>query len=184
MRRRRTRRKQRTRTHGKTANAEEKENEREWIRRMVGEEEEARRVLSSGILCLVVQLKINRRFGGTFLLRLQGRRISETRSIQTLLPSSYWFLTCLTLQPWKWWRYVPLKRRLTFNWTTRRYIPEDRTLHNLLCENLGSHKKKRAETDDIRVCTLRIHANQQKVCHEMRNWCTKPVTLCSGACNC
>jgi hypothetical protein len=51
-------------------------------------------------------LKINLRFGGTYRLYLQGRR---------------------------WRRYVPSKRRLTFN---GRYIREDSALHNHLCENL------------------------------------------------
>jgi hypothetical protein len=32
--------------------------------------------------------------------------------------------------------------------TTRRYIPEDRTLHNLRCENLKSYIKKVVTTFD------------------------------------
>jgi hypothetical protein len=32
-----------------------------------------------------------------------------------------------------------------FHWTTRRYIPEDRTLHNHLCKNLKSNIWERKE---------------------------------------
>jgi hypothetical protein len=41
------------------------------------------------------------------------------------------FFLGLFFCPRRWRRYVPPKRRLTFKRTTRRYIPEDRTLHNL-----------------------------------------------------
>jgi hypothetical protein len=62
-------------------------------------------------------LKANWRFGGTYLLRLQGRRISRTRNQQSsachLL--SRWFLARLILWPWRWRRYIPPKYRLIFN---------------------------------------------------------------------
>jgi hypothetical protein len=32
-----------------------------------------------------------------------------------LLPNSRWFLASLILRPWRWWRYVPPKRCLSFN---------------------------------------------------------------------
>jgi hypothetical protein len=42
-------------------------------------------------------------------------------------------------RPWRWRRYVPPKRRVDTKRTTRRYIPEDGTLHNHRCENLKSY---------------------------------------------
>jgi hypothetical protein len=39
-----------------------------------------------------------------------------------------------------WLLPVPSKRRMNFQRTTQRYIPDDRTLHNHRCENLSSHK--------------------------------------------
>jgi hypothetical protein len=56
---------------------------------------------------LCIPLKVSRRFGGTCNYRLQGLRISQARNQNE---------ACNTL-----------KRRLTFNGDTRRYIPEDRT---------------------------------------------------------
>jgi hypothetical protein len=52
---------------------------------------------------------------------------------------SRWFLTPLIVTPWRWRRYVPPKMSVEFQRTTRRYIPEDRTLHNHRCENLKSY---------------------------------------------
>jgi hypothetical protein len=51
--------------------------------------------------------KFYRHFRGTYFLHLQGSRVS-------LLPASWWFLAWLTLQPWRWRWYVPVKRWLTF----------------------------------------------------------------------
>jgi hypothetical protein len=56
---------------------------------------------------------VNRRFGGTYRLHLQGRRNKFSKK-----PSS---------------KEVDTQR------TTRRYIPEDGTLHNHRCENLKSY---------------------------------------------
>jgi hypothetical protein len=90
-------------------------------------------------------LKVNRRFGGTYRLHLQGRKISRARNQS----ESRWQATTLTLnglhgvisqkmvlfittavrtsnptnpllppailRHWRWKRYVPPKRRLTFN---------------------------------------------------------------------
>jgi hypothetical protein len=54
--------------------------------------------------------EMNRRFGGTYRLRLQGRIIRERGTsvscyLLTLVPCSRIFL------PWRWRRYVPPKRR-------------------------------------------------------------------------
>jgi hypothetical protein len=66
-------------------------------------------------------LNVNRRFRGTYCLHHQGRRISRARSqsesrywsVYHML--SRWFLARLILRPWRWRRYVPTNRRLTFN---------------------------------------------------------------------
>jgi hypothetical protein len=65
-------------------------------------------------------MSVNWRFGGTYRLHLQGRKISRARiqgesrwqAEHVLLR---WFLARLIFRPWRWWRYVPPKRRLTFN---------------------------------------------------------------------
>jgi hypothetical protein len=46
----------------------------------------------------------------------------------------------LFFRPWRWRRYVPPKRWSKLNGLTRRYIPEDDTLHNHRCENLKSYR--------------------------------------------
>jgi hypothetical protein len=55
-------------------------------------------------------LKVNRRFGGTYRLYVQGRRIRRARN---LLSRRYF--APLILRPWRWRRYDPPKCRLTFN---------------------------------------------------------------------
>jgi hypothetical protein len=52
---------------------------------------------------------LNRRFGGTYCLHLQGRKIRERRTshLLTLVPRSRIFLR------WRWRRYVPPKRWFT-----------------------------------------------------------------------
>jgi hypothetical protein len=51
-------------------------------------------------------LSVNGRFGGTYSLRLQGRRNKLSHA---------GFLLRLFFRPWRWRRYVPPKRRLTPN---------------------------------------------------------------------
>jgi hypothetical protein len=66
---------------------------------------------------------VNRRFGGTCHLHLQGRKISREkykRESRWQAELAYhlrspWYLTGLILQPWRCRWYVPPKRRLTFN---------------------------------------------------------------------
>jgi hypothetical protein len=59
-----------------------------------------------------ITLKVNYRFGGTCRFLHQGRRISRARNQRETV--------------------------VYFQRTTRRYIPEDRTLYNHRCENLNS----------------------------------------------
>jgi hypothetical protein len=70
-------------------------------------------------------LKVNRSFGRTCRLHLQGRRICQTRKQR----ESRWQVeqTCSS------------ETSVDFQRTTRRYIPEDRTLRNHRCENLISY---------------------------------------------
>jgi hypothetical protein len=48
---------------------------------------------------------------------------------------------------WRWRLYVPPKRLLAFQRTTRCYTPEDTTVHNHRCENIRSYKS-------LEVCHL------------------------------
>jgi hypothetical protein len=61
--------------------------------------------------------KANKRFWGTCHLHLQGPRIRQARNKQSsaCYMLSRWFLARLILRPWRWRRYVPPKRRSTFN---------------------------------------------------------------------
>jgi hypothetical protein len=74
-------------------------------------------------------LKVNWCFGRICCLHLQGRKISEAKNQQSLLPASCWFLARLILRPWRWRRHVPPKRQFDFQQNTWCYIPEDRTLY-------------------------------------------------------
>jgi hypothetical protein len=63
-------------------------------------------------------LKANRRFGAIYRLHLQGRRISRAiyqRKSSACNLLSRWYLDLLNIRLWRWRRYVPTKRRLTFN---------------------------------------------------------------------
>jgi hypothetical protein len=67
-------------------------------------------------IMLCSPLSVNWRFGGTYRLHLQGRRISWARDHSSAcFLLSCRFLARLILGPWRWRRQVPPKRRLTFN---------------------------------------------------------------------
>jgi hypothetical protein len=61
-----------------------------------------------------VPLKVNKRFGRTCHLHLQGRRISRNKK-QNLLTDSWYFLAWHVFVPWRWRRDVTPKYRLIFN---------------------------------------------------------------------
>jgi hypothetical protein len=63
-------------------------------------------------------LKASHRFGGTCRLHLQGRIVSRTANHRKRM-----------------WQ----AESVDFQRTTRRYIPEDKSLHNNRCENLKSY---------------------------------------------
>jgi hypothetical protein len=63
-------------------------------------------------------LKVNRRFGGIYRLHFHCLKISRARNqreIRWQTELSRWFLARHIFRPWRWRRYVPPKRRLTFN---------------------------------------------------------------------
>jgi hypothetical protein len=99
-------------------------------------------------------LKANRCSGGIRRLHLQGRRISRTRnkpdsSYQVLLVSFYANYSSGYVQR-----------------TARRYITEDRTLHNDRCENLNSYVYnliwKPAGTVSLRIFRRRCEDNSNR----------------------
>jgi hypothetical protein len=83
-------------------------------------------------------VKINWRFRGTQCFHLQGRRISNAKKTSIRQTWSRALLTvCLA------YFYTPKMEAICssetsvdFNWTARRYIPEDRALHTHRCVNL------------------------------------------------
>jgi hypothetical protein len=81
--------------------------------------------------------KVNRRFRRTCRLHLRGRMVSQTNRHEVgrwQKPVSCWFLARVTLQPWRWRRYVPPK--------CRSILPENRTVYprgqNSFRESIGS----------------------------------------------
>jgi hypothetical protein len=70
------------------------------------------KVLSYGIT-QCSPLKVSRRLWGTCRFRLQQREAGSKQS--KLATALRWFLSWRILLPWGWRRYVPPKRRLTFN---------------------------------------------------------------------
>jgi hypothetical protein len=73
-------------------------------------------------------IKNNRRFGGIYLIHVQGWR-------KNMLVICLMLVSCLVfLRHWKWRRHVPPKCLIDFHYTT--LYPEDRTLHNHRYENL------------------------------------------------
>jgi hypothetical protein len=80
--------------------------------------------MKSTIFCHTMScspLSVNRRFGGTCRLHLQGQRISPARNQR----ESRWQAELEAICSSETW--------VDSQWTTRRYIPEDRTLHNINC---------------------------------------------------
>jgi hypothetical protein len=92
--------------------------------------------------------KVNRRFGGPYRLHLQGRRISRARyqsesrwQASLCLPPAFTLVSCSAYSPTlKMEAICSSEMSVNFQRTTRRYIPEDSTLHNHCCENLKSYR--------------------------------------------
>jgi hypothetical protein len=56
------------------------------------------------------------------------------------LPPAFVLVSCLTYWTLKMVVIYSSEMLVDFQWTTRRYIPEDNILHNHRCENLKSYK--------------------------------------------
>jgi hypothetical protein len=79
-------------------------------------------------------LKVNRYFGGTCRFHLQSRRISQERNGREAGSKQRYFtlLSCLTYSSiLKMKATCSSETSVDIQRTTRRYIPEDRTLHYL-----------------------------------------------------
>jgi hypothetical protein len=82
-------------------------------------------------------LNVNRRFGGKSCLHLQDRRINRARNRHEA--GSKFFLAYSST--FKMDAICSSETSVDFQRTTRRYIPEDGTLHNHRCENLKSYRE-------------------------------------------
>jgi hypothetical protein len=72
-------------------------------------------------------LNVDTHFGGIYHLRVRGWRVSQARNQHELRTATRCFLAWLTLQPWRWRRHIPPKRRMTYN-STCLYISDEKTL--------------------------------------------------------
>jgi hypothetical protein len=90
-------------------------------------------------------LKVNRHFGGIYCLHLQGRRKSRARNQHESrwgaesfsLPLAFMLICCSSYSSTlKMEAICSSEMSVDFQWSTRRYILEDSTLHNHRCENL------------------------------------------------
>jgi hypothetical protein len=93
------------------------------------------------------QLKVNRRFGGTCHLHLQGRRIYE------LSKKPAWKLVA-SRAALKMELIFFSERWVDFQRTTRLYIAEDRNRHNDSCENLKSYTIQKATNTELILFSL------------------------------
>jgi hypothetical protein len=95
-------------------------------------------------------LKVNGRFGETCTLHLQGRRISQASNQREacsklatwyfLLATFFTLISCLAYSSTLMMQMTcSSETSVNFKRTTRRYIPENRTLHNHRCEYLKSY---------------------------------------------
>jgi hypothetical protein len=86
-------------------------------------------------------LKVNRRFGGTCRFYLKGLRTSqaETSVEQVAITARLTLVSCLAIFSTLQMEMICISETsVNFQRTTRRCIPEDRSLHNYRCENLKS----------------------------------------------
>jgi hypothetical protein len=78
-------------------------------------------VISSSVFCYIMlcsPLKVNRRFGGSCCLHLQGQRnVKKEKSVNQITSiAPCWFLAWLILLLWRWKRHGLPVRQLTSNW--------------------------------------------------------------------
>jgi hypothetical protein len=85
------------------------------------------------------RLKVNRRFGGTRRPHHHSRIIS--RAWKQVASRAFTLVSCSTYSSILNMEAIcSSETSVDFQWTTRRYIPEDRTLHNHRFENLKLYK--------------------------------------------
>jgi hypothetical protein len=85
-------------------------------------------------------LKVNRRFRGTHRLHLQGRRISQARNQhERRWQVAFTLVSCLVHSLTLEMETCSSETSVVFQWTTCRYIPENRNPHNQCCDNLKSY---------------------------------------------
>jgi hypothetical protein len=87
---------------------------------------------TSGMLRRVVPLKVDRRFGGTCRLQLNGRRISQARHQRKAKYLFRLVFGFLFLRPLSWRRHVLSETADDFQRTTWHYNLEDINLEYLL----------------------------------------------------
>jgi hypothetical protein len=75
-------------------------------------------------------LNVNRRFGGTYRLHLQGRKISSACHLLSRCFFCSTYSSTLKMEA-----ICSSETSVDSQRTKRRYIPEDSTLHNRRCEN-------------------------------------------------
>jgi hypothetical protein len=85
-------------------------------------------------------LSLNRRFGGTYRLHIQGGRNRFSKPACHLL--ARWFVEPIS-STLKMDTICSSETSVETQRTTRRHIPEDYTLHNHRCENLKSYNQRR-----------------------------------------
>jgi hypothetical protein len=92
-----------------------------------------------------------RRFGRSYRLHLQGRRMSRARNqreSRCLLDGLLNYSSTLKMEA------IRSSETLgATQWTTRRHIPEDDTLHNHRCENLKSYKLIQSASSHLNYLT-------------------------------
>jgi hypothetical protein len=90
-------------------------------------------------------LSVNRSFGETYRLHLQGRRNKFRKKPASVKQNNAchqlacWFLAELISSTLKIEAFCSSETSVVAQRTTRRYIPEDDTLHKHRCENLKSY---------------------------------------------
>jgi hypothetical protein len=107
---------------------------------------------------------VNRRFGGTYRLDHQGRKIREQGTSRLVTQSaatcSLWCLVrgffCTEIE------MIRSSETAVHTRSTRRHIPEDDNLHSHRCENLESYIGKNPVSEKLYALECRKMANVQK----------------------
>jgi hypothetical protein len=90
-------------------------------------------------------LKVNRRFGGTYRLHLQGRRISRSRKQQSLPPALKLVSCSAYSSTLKMEAICCSETSVYFQRTTRRHAPGDSTLHKNVGQEIFTNGRNSRE---------------------------------------